>query len=129
MPRGKLNKNDLVGKAARKRRLTPRKERLPGEVMQVNLRLTGELHGQLVNEAQRNKQSLNQEMLIRLQRSFERDKADELLEEARLHQAVAKRLYEDSIQRTRDYVAMVAKDKGVTVAELLKEFNLDEAEK
>jgi len=87
MARGRPHKNDIVRKAAEKRRFTPPRERLPGEVVQVNLRMPETLRRALTKEAMASKRSLNAEMLLRLERSFERDAADDTLEEAKAIQA------------------------------------------
>ena len=97
MARGRLHKNDIVGKAAKKRRLTPRSERLPGEVVQVNLRMPEALRQALTNEAMAAKRSLNAEMLLRLERSFQRENADEKLERAEVLLAKTRELYDEMV--------------------------------
>jgi len=57
-------------------------EQRGADVIQVNLRLMRLLHKRLAREAKRNKRSLNDEMKSRLTHSFERDEADDKLQEA-----------------------------------------------
>jgi hypothetical protein len=57
-------------------------EQRSADVIQINLRLTRELHKRLTSEAKKAGCSLNQEMIERLKHSFERDAADELLAQA-----------------------------------------------
>ena len=59
---------------------------MPGQrspdVIQVNLRVPKELRKRLVAAAKASGLSLNAEMVDRLERTFEREKADEILDEA-----------------------------------------------
>ena len=58
------------------------KARGKAEVIQVNLRLPQDLRRRLMREAKKGRRSLNTEMIARLEHSFERDDADELLKSA-----------------------------------------------
>ena len=66
------------------------------DVIQVNLRLSRDLHKHLVREANAAGRSLNQEMLLRLEQTFERVAADEILRQARANTAAATKLFEQT---------------------------------
>jgi hypothetical protein len=66
------------------------------DIIQVNLRLPKELHKRLVREAKKADRSLNQEMVQRLEQTFERVAADALLEQAHAMVRDAQRMREDT---------------------------------
>ena len=70
------------------------KARGKAEVIQVNLRLPQDLRRRLMREAKKGRRSLNTEMIARLEHSFERDDADELLKSAQEQYLGAHKLYD-----------------------------------
>jgi hypothetical protein len=66
-------------------------------VKQVNFSLTTELHKNLMQQAKRNKRSLNEEVLQRLMDSFGMTDAEVMLARARAHLETAERLYKQSL--------------------------------
>ena len=69
-------------------------------VIQVNLRMTKDLHKRLVREAKRARRSLNQEMVLRLEQTFQRVAADAILEQARSMKDGVEQLYRDMVKRS-----------------------------
>ena len=64
------------------------------EVIQVNLRLRQDLHRRLTQGAKKARRSLNAEMVERLERSFQREHADELLKSAQEQYRGVHKLYD-----------------------------------
>jgi hypothetical protein len=54
----------------------------PAEIVQINLRLPESLRRRLAGEARQARRSLNQEMVLRLEQTFNRVDADAILERA-----------------------------------------------
>lgn len=64
------------------------------EVIQVNLRLRQDLRRRLMQGAKKAKRSLNAEIVERLERSFQREHADELLKSAQEQYLGVHKLYD-----------------------------------
>jgi hypothetical protein len=69
---------------------------MPGQrspdVIQVNLRLPKAMHKRLVAAAESGGRSLNAEMVARLEQTFRRERADQILAEAQMDVNEAKRI-------------------------------------
>ena len=70
---------------------------MPGQrspdVIQVNLRLTKDLHKRLVAAHEEAGRSLNAEMVARLEATFQRERADEILDKAQKAVNEAERIF------------------------------------
>ena len=77
------------------------KARGKAEVIQVNLRLPQDLRRRLMREAKKGRRSLNTEMIARLEHSFERDDADELLKSAQEQYLGVHKLYRHRSRATK----------------------------
>ena len=64
------------------------------EIIQVNLRLPADLRRRLMQEAKKARRSLNQEMVLRLEQTFERVAADVMLMRAKTIRARTQLLYD-----------------------------------
>jgi predicted ATPase len=85
-------------------------------VIQVNLRLTKDLHKRLAATAKKAGRPLNSEMVYRLETTFRREKADEMLDRAQRLLDKARRISDDATRAVteieRDWRA------GLTVDEV-----------
>jgi hypothetical protein len=74
---------------------------MPGQrspdILQINLRLSKDLHKRLKREADRARRSLNQEMVLRLEQTFQRVIADTILEQAKGLFESAQKLHDKAI--------------------------------
>jgi hypothetical protein len=93
---------------------------MPGQrspdIVQINLRLPKDLWARLKREAKRADRSLNQEMIERLEHTFERVEADALLEQAHAQIAQAKELYVKALEENYETKMLRTKIYSPTIS-------------
>ena len=82
------------------------------DVIQVNLRITNDLHKRLVSTAKKDGRSLNAEMIARLERTFHREKADEILADALKREKEVKRLGEAMRKELAGFFGAIGRSPG-----------------
>ena len=73
----------------------------PAKIIQVNLRLPDDLRRQLAREAKRARRSFNQELVLRLEQTFQRVAADTLVENARSMLDRVEQVHRDMMEQYR----------------------------